>query len=41
VEARKSYTSTPREYADVLKAGLDWNLNTITVLKKKGVKFDT
>jgi tripartite-type tricarboxylate transporter receptor subunit TctC len=35
------YTSTPREYADVLKAGLDWNLNTITVLKKKGVKFDT
>ena len=35
------FPSTPREYADVLKAGLAWNVNAINVLKKKGVKFDS
>ena len=35
------YLSTPREYADVLKAGMAWNVNTINMLKKKGVKFDS
>ena len=34
------YPSTPKEYADVLKAGLAWNVNTIALLKKRGVKFD-
>ena len=34
------YQATPSEYADALKAGLAWNITTINVLKKKGVKFD-
>jgi tripartite-type tricarboxylate transporter receptor subunit TctC len=33
-------SSTPSQYADVLKAGLAWNIETIAMLKKKGVKFD-
>jgi hypothetical protein len=33
--------STPKEYADALKAGMAWNINTIDMLKKKGVKFDS
>ena len=33
-------TSTPKDYADVLKAGLAWNIETIATLRKKGVKFD-
>jgi len=32
--------STPVEYADTLKASLAWNIETIAMLKKKGVKFD-
>ncbi len=34
------YAANSSEYADVLKAGLAWNVDTISVLKKKGVKFD-
>jgi tripartite-type tricarboxylate transporter receptor subunit TctC len=33
--------STPMEYADALKANMTWNINTINVLRKKGVKFDS
>jgi tripartite-type tricarboxylate transporter receptor subunit TctC len=33
-------TSTPKEYREVLKAGLAWNIDTIAMLRKKGVKFD-
>jgi tripartite-type tricarboxylate transporter receptor subunit TctC len=32
--------STPREYAEVLKASMAWNIVTIDMLKKKGVRFD-
>jgi len=32
--------STPSQYADVLKAAMAWNLDTINVLKKRGVTFD-
>ena len=32
--------STPKEYADTLKAGMAWNINTIETLKKRGVRFD-
>ena len=31
---------TPQEYAEALKAGLAWNVDTIAALKKKGVKFE-
>lgn len=32
--------STPNQYADVLKASMAWNIETIALLRKKGVKFD-
>lgn len=32
--------ATPQEYAEVLKAGFAWNVNTIALLRKRGVKFD-
>jgi len=32
--------STPRDYAEALKAMMAWNVNTIAMLKKQGVKFD-
>lgn len=32
--------TTTVEYADTLKASLAWNIETIAMLKKKGVKFD-
>jgi tripartite-type tricarboxylate transporter receptor subunit TctC len=32
--------STPQEYADWLKAGYAWNIDTLATLKKKGVKFE-
>ncbi len=32
--------STPSQYADALKAAMAWNIDTIVMLKKKGVKFD-
>ena len=34
------YLATPSEYAELLKAAMAWNADTINVLKKKGVKFD-
>ena len=34
------YLASPSEYADILKAGMAWNINTIDIMKKKGVKFD-
>lgn len=33
-------TNTPAQYADLLKSGHAWNINTIALLKKRGVKFD-
>lgn len=32
---------TPREYAVALKASMAWNIATIDMLKKKGVRFDS
>jgi tripartite-type tricarboxylate transporter receptor subunit TctC len=32
--------STPSQYADALKAAMAWNVETIGLLRKKGVKFD-
>jgi tripartite-type tricarboxylate transporter receptor subunit TctC len=32
--------SNPQEYADTLKAGYAWNINTIALLRKRGVKFE-
>jgi tripartite-type tricarboxylate transporter receptor subunit TctC len=32
--------STPGQYAEVLKAAMTWNIETIATLRKKGVKFD-
>ncbi len=34
------YPATSGEYADVLKAGLAWNIDTISTLKKKNIKFE-
>ena len=33
-------SSSPQEYADWLKAGYEWNRETLAVLRKKGVKFE-
>ena len=35
-----AYISTPNQYADLLKASMAWNVETIALLRKKGVKFD-
>ena len=32
--------STPQEYTEWLKAGYAWNIDTLAMLKKKGVKFE-
>jgi tripartite-type tricarboxylate transporter receptor subunit TctC len=34
------HPGTPQEYAERLKAGLAWNVDTIATLRKKGVKFE-
>jgi tripartite-type tricarboxylate transporter receptor subunit TctC len=34
------YPATPGEYAEVLKAGLAWNAETLEILKKKNIKFE-
>ena len=34
------YPAGSAEYADVLKAGLAWNIDTIAVLKKRNIKFE-
>jgi tripartite-type tricarboxylate transporter receptor subunit TctC len=35
------HPSTPKEYAEALKASMAWNITTIDMLKKKGVRFDS
>jgi len=35
------FLATSSEYAEILKANLAWNIDTINLLKKKGVKFDS
>lgn len=32
--------NSPQEYGEMLKSGHAWNVNTIALLKKRGVKFD-
>ena len=32
--------STPGQYAEVLKAAMAWNVETIAAIRKKGFKFD-
>jgi tripartite-type tricarboxylate transporter receptor subunit TctC len=32
--------STPQEYGEMLKSGHAWNVNTVALLRKRGVKFD-
>ena len=34
-----NYTS-PKEYAETLKAAYAWNIDTIALLRKRGVTFD-
>jgi tripartite-type tricarboxylate transporter receptor subunit TctC len=34
------FLATPSEYAEVLKAGLAWNVETINILKKRNIKFE-
>lgn len=34
-------TSTPKEYAEALKASMAWNISTVDMLKEKGVRFDS
>ena len=34
------YPATSSEYAEVLKAGMAWNIDTIATLKKRNVKFE-
>jgi tripartite-type tricarboxylate transporter receptor subunit TctC len=34
------YLATPTEYAEVLKAGLAWNVDTLNTLKKRNIKFE-
>ncbi len=33
-------SSTPQEYGEMLKSGYAWNVSTVALLKKRGVKFD-
>ena len=32
--------NSPQEYTEMLKSGYNWNVQTIALLKKRGVKFD-
>jgi tripartite-type tricarboxylate transporter receptor subunit TctC len=34
------YPANSSEYAEVLKAGLAWNIDTISMLKKRNIKFE-
>jgi tripartite-type tricarboxylate transporter receptor subunit TctC len=34
------YAATPGEYAEVLKAGMAWNIDTLSMLKKRNIKFE-
>ncbi|MSP97668.1 MAG: hypothetical protein EXR29_10695 [Betaproteobacteria bacterium] len=34
------YLASADEYADVLKAGMAWNIETIAILKQRNIKFE-